>query len=43
MNKIYELIPENDWEVKKTVSKTFSVPYPGLVCSICNKDITNEA
>ncbi|CAD8121929.1 unnamed protein product [Paramecium sonneborni] len=42
LNKLYQVIPEKNWTIDKTISKTVSVKYPGSICAVCQKVITNE-
>ncbi|CAD8112923.1 unnamed protein product [Paramecium primaurelia] len=43
LQKLYQVIPETNWKINKTVSKTVSIKYPGTVCVLCQKDISKDA
>ncbi|CAK64155.1 unnamed protein product (macronuclear) [Paramecium tetraurelia] len=40
LDRIFSIIPEDCWIIKKQIQQTISIPYPGDKCAVCQKDIS---
>ncbi|CAD8088409.1 unnamed protein product [Paramecium primaurelia] len=42
LDKIFSIIPEDRWIIRKQIQQTVSIQYPGNKCVVCSKDISKE-
>ncbi|CAD8176273.1 unnamed protein product [Paramecium pentaurelia] len=43
LDQLFNIIPKQIWTISKYIQNTISIKYPGLICTVCKKDISQHA